>query len=315
MGRVCIGACRATGRASGFVLGLLHIVVAVVVSAGSTVIAAPDTTDSDVILTGSLRLFIGHLNVDSYPDTVYGVADRGARALPVSIAWGIGPATKQGSSKNHRTEIRYPKWATLGGSVAIQRLNSDDTLSDLCIYLWGTYKQGAKTRDTMRVLAIFGQSNLDRVPEIRLKNIDGFQTEPFIAMDLRADSEFVKPAVRDMSGKRSYELKQIRLGEKIDTSRTKPPVAPPAPSYTVRVYPNPTAQTAHVEASVLPSGEYHVTVMSVNGRVVHEQSVSVSLSGELFRLLDLGSLSSGYYIVRLYSDQKMIGSYPIVIAR
>ncbi len=280
-----------------------------------TAIAAPDSGNDDITLTGSLRLFVGHLNFDSYPDTVYGAADRGARALPVSIAWGAGPSTKQSPSKNNRTEIRYPKWSTLGGSLAIQRLNSDDTFSDLCIYLWGTYKQGAKSRDTMRVLAIFGQSNLDRVPEIRLKNIDGFQTEPFIAMDLRADSEFVKPAVRDMSGKRSYELKQIRLGEKVDTSRTKLPVFPPAPLYSVRVYPNPIAQIASVEASVLPLGEYHVTVMSVNGRIAHEQQVSVNLSGELFRLLDLRALSNGYYIVRIYSDQRVIGSYPITITR
>ena len=116
-------------------------------------------------------------------------------------------------------------------------------------------------------------------------------------------------------GRRSFLLPTISLAMQADT--VKPPsIRPPEiRDYTVRIYPNPTIQTAQVEASIVPEGEYKVVVVAVNGRVALNQEVSVGASGELLRTLDLHSLPSGYYVVRLYSQQKMLGAYPIVITK
>jgi len=286
-------------------------------------------------------LVVANLNFDCYPDSVFGVRNGALRYLPTHIAWGRfdplraercpqdSQTTRSAEPKLYaRTDFVYPDWLSVGGSVALQNLNEDDSLTDVCLYLWGKYRTGNQTRDTMLVLAIFGQTDLQSQKRIELSTIGVFQSEPYYAMQLRAGEEFVKPGIRDLSRVKSYELPRVKVKVRRekgkDTTATdtvsvrdSTVIAPEGRSgdYVVKVYPNPTPERAQVEARSLPAGEYRVEVISVNGRRVYGGEVSVGEGGELFESLDLGGVSSGYYVVRLYTGTRLVGTYPIMIVR
>jgi hypothetical protein len=83
----------------------------------------------------------------------------------------------------------------------------------------------------------------------------------------------------------------------------------------VRIYPNPAIYATNVEISSLPSGDYHVEIVSSNGQILRQQDVSVDATGDIVSALDLKALSSGYYVIRLFNAHKVYGTYPILIVR
>ena len=309
--------------------------------------AKPDPV-ADSVMPATHILAIGHFNDDSRPDTLFGGFDSHMNIRPAFIAW--GDSSKKGGERKERTEFRYPAWIGLTGSSAIQRINRDDGLDDICFYLRGqcrtqdvrqdatdrdTDADGANDRstslrDTMRAVVIFGQRDLDKVRVIHIDHIAGFQTRPFFALDLWNQEKLVEPKGRDLSGRKSYELAEILLedGRARGESEEQPGMLQPvasmaavetgaviAPDYHVNIYPNPVPRTASVQASTLPEGEYQVDVISVGGSIVHQQHVSVGTDGGLLRLLDLDEVSGGYYLVRIASQNIAVGSYPIIITR
>ncbi len=324
-----IGSARATGDSS---------------RTGTT---APDVK-ADTVMPATHILAVGHFNDDSRPDTLFGGFDSHMNIRPAFIAW--GDSSKKGGERKERTEFRYPAWIGLTGSSAIQRINRDDGLDDICFYLRGEYRtpdvrqdvtdrdtddggadgRSTSLRDTMRAVVIFGQRDLDKVRVIHIDHITGFQAHPFFALDLWNQEKLVEPKGRDLSGRKSYELAEILLedGRARRESEEQPGMLQPvasmaavetgaviAPDYHVSIYPNPVPRTASVQASTLPEGEYQVDVISVGGSIVHQQHVSVGTDGGLLRLLDLDELSGGYYLVRIASQNIVVGSYPIIITR
>ncbi len=336
---------------------LVALVVVVLLAAGSigsaqaagdssrTEATTPDAK-ADTVMPATHILAVGHFNGDSRPDTLFGGFDSHMNIRPAFIAW--GDSSKKGGERKERTEFRYPKWISLTGSSAIQRINRDDGLDDICFYLRGECRtqdvrqdatdrdadgadgRSTSLRDTMRAVVIFGQKDLDKVRVIHIDHIAGFQTRPFFALDLWNQEKLVEPKGRDLSGRKSYELAEILLedGRARRESEEQPGMLQPvasmaavetgaviAPDYHVSIYPNPVPRTASLQASTLPEGEYQVDVISVGGSIVHQQHVSVGTDGGLLRLLDLDELPGGYYLVRIASQNIVVGSYPIIITR
>ena len=338
---------------------LVALIVVVLLTAGSIgsaravgdssrVEAVKPDIKVDTVMPATHILAIGRFNDDSRPDTLFGGFDSHMNIRPAFIAW--GDSSKKGGERTERTEFRYPAWSELTGSSAIQRINRDDQLDDICFYLRGQCRlrevgqegdgrdtdarsaDGRTTslRDTMRAVVIFGQKDLDKVRVIDIDDITGFQIHPFFALDLWNQEKLVEPKGRDLSGRKSYELTEILLEEERarKEAEVQPGILQPVgntapveiatvvvPDYHVSVYPNPVPGIASVEASTLPQGEYQVSVVSVGGSIVHRQEVSVGPDGGLLRLLDLDDLPGGYYLVRIDSRNIVVGSYPIIITR
>lgn len=276
-------------------------------------------------------LFIGHLNADCIPDTVKG-RSTGLRAyLPDVVVWGKPainndcPDTVQGGHIPGTpfvplTPIVYSGWDELEGSVAFQRYNQNDSLDDMIFYLWGKYQDGqGQWRDTARAVVIFGQKDLDLQHLIIVQNITAvFQSSPFFAMDLRLQHELVDPDERDLTGEISYELLPADIQVVApDTGNPPHPIMQPSDTVLtdVRIYPNPTELWARMQAQPLAPGEYTVSIMAVNGEEYHKQIVQIGESGQLEREFDLRTLPSGYYVVRLHTKGRFVGSYPITIVR
>lgn len=276
-------------------------------------------------------LFTGHLNWDCYQDTVYGKRVGQRAWLPDKIIWGktdihhAQPCDSDTTYGGHPpgaprfsvTDFVYPTWQE-GGSVSFEQYNTNDSLTDMLLFLWGTASTSSTVQDTGRALVLYGQLALDTVKTIYVGNIDSaMQTTPFFASDLDIDEELVNPAVRDMGNIRSYEL----LRQNFPVHSSGPPHLPITPGETlaeqasVTVYPNPAELWAHLQSEPLDAGEYTITVMAVNGREYHRQSVHLLATQQVERELDLSGLPSGYYMVRLHRDGRMISSYPIVIVR
>ena len=86
-------------------------------------------------------------------------------------------------------------------------------------------------------------------------------------------------------------------------------------SGSVRLRPNPAGYSVRLESRSIPSGSYEVEIATVGGSVVDTRRVTVRDSGQLQEVLDLESLSSGYYVVRLRSAGGWVGAVPLIIVR
>ncbi len=302
-----------------------------------------------------------HLNFDCWPDTV--LAERTARGgvLPRAIVWGHpkpGGGSGQGGSgidtsclgpippalRKPFTLFTYPAWAqpgsvasggsaASGGSVAFGGFNGD-SLTDIFFYLRGRVQSGSAGRwhDTVRRMVVFGQHALDTLSTINLADVPAFQFAPFFAMNLSEGVHLSERATRDLSGAPSYILHPVSLqvnapnvgAPNVPATHERAPMVGMPMAGIVRVYPNPAATAAGVEAVRLEAGEYTVEVVATNGRVELRRRVSVAASGTLLETLDVSGLASGYYVVRVTRDGAasgaatsggaVTGTYPIVVA-
>jgi len=207
-------------------------------------------------------------------------------------------------------------WRVRGGSVAFQRLNGD-TLPDIILHLRGVVIERGDgraliERDSLRSLALFAQRGLDSLPLIAVTGIGRFQSTPFFAMDLSVGEELKDPARRDLSGRTSFILEPVDLVlDEADTTGGMP--APPTagldgaatpPRAALRVHPNPAGDAVTIEASGLADGIYHLRLVAADGtehlrRELHAQSRGGHMGGTLHATLDVKSLPSGYYVLRI----------------
>lgn len=273
-------------------------------------------------------LHIGRLNTDCLPDTVMGIMDRRFHHIPAVIRWGkindslpapqcpdtLSLDSIQQLRRVPMTMLYYPQWEKLTASVSATMLNNDQ-YEDLVITVRGKVDTGIHRRDTMRMLVIFGQLGIDTLSSVQLDSLLPMQSTPFFAMELLFGTHLVEPEYREIGTMVSHALTPITVQVVQDSTPPPPPIIPPPLLVDIRILPNPTFGTAQVEASPLPEGEYVVQVISVNGTEVHRQQVTVGASQDMLRTLRLQNLPSGWYIVRLYSNNQRIGEYPIVISR
>ena len=273
-------------------------------------------------------LFVGHLNTDCYPDTVRGREVDTRSYLPDVIVWGKpveghpAPCDRDSSQGGHPqgtrifpvTPIMYPDWPELRGSVAFEQYNTNDNITDVILYLWG--KSPLTGKDTSRALVLYGQLALDTLPMLMIGEIaPTLQTAPFFAMDLVLGRQFVDPAVRDIGGEVSYELPRVHFVMQEEKPVKMTAQGEPEVTATVTAYPNPAELWTRLESSPLEEGEYTITVLAVNGRVYHTQTLQVLPKGRIDRELNLNDLPSGYYVVQLHRESRFISSHPIVIVR
>lgn len=277
----------------------------------------------------SAVLSIGHYNLDCIADTLVGKATGLRTYLPDVIIWGQPDSTSscldtiQGGHDpmtpiHPATQLVYTGWDSITGSVAFQRYNINDDRDDILLFLWGTYTDSAGTHDTARALVLFGQFALDTIPVIDVSAVDSaFQSAPFFAMDLDIGQEFLDPDERDLSGVTSYVLAMPDVVV-VPPDTGGGPHHLPGPggvAATVNVSPNPTEFRALLEAQPLAPGTYTISVIAVNGKQYHTQTVVLRETGHLERELDLSALPGGYYVVRIHDKGQFLASYPIVVVR
>jgi hypothetical protein len=279
--------------------------------------AFPDTTGEEL-------LYVGRIDPDCHPDSVFGNTDADGNVLPSRIVWtgydttlvslcppdSLHPAHYP---KYPETTIEYPSWPRFSGAVAIQQVNPGDSLADLIFYLRGGVADSTNPYDSLRALVLYGGNGIDTVPSINLATIGTVQVAPFVAVELRTDAELVEPAYRDLSRQLSYILLPV----------DPPPGAPPVvehpagvdAGWSVRVYPNPAHGSTQIEGRPVPEGDYRAEVVAVDGRTVAQQEITVGGTGDLFGTLDLKSLPSSLYVIRIYNADRLVGLFPIVTTR
>jgi hypothetical protein len=274
-------------------------------------------------------LFTGHLNNDCVADTIKGRSAGLHEYVPETIVWGKPvpnqdcPDAVQGGHAPGTffvpmTKFLFPGWNELHVSVSLLKYNRNDNLDDLLLYVWGQYRDAqGQWRDTARALVVFGQNDLDLQPALSVQHITaGFQSSPFFAMDVRVGRELVEPQERDVTGGISYELLPADVQIVPDKPAPPHPIATPdSVVTTVSVSPNPADLFAKLQAEPLEPGEYDISILAVNGSVYHTQTVQIGQGKSLEHELDLSSLPSGYYVVRLHTSNHYIGSYSIVIVK
>ncbi len=282
-----------------------------------------DTVDAVIV---ERVLFIGHLNFDCIEDTVFSGTSKGLAYAPAAIGWGRPDHRTKGcsgdpgpfhpgnpaSTNGVRTQIRYPHWEKLHCTAAFQEVNGD-TLPDIIFFLRGKVKTDAGDRDTARAIVLFGQRNLDTITTISLDQVGAFEYARFFALDLRPGRDIIEPELRDISGIPSHEILAVAMDVNADSSITPQLWQENGRTLDVRVHPNPAAGLARIEGRLIPAGEYGVDIVAVNGELQRQQNVTVTASGDLFRMLDLRLLASGYYVVRLHQHGTLRATYPIII--
>ncbi len=72
-----------------------------------------------------------------------------------------------------------------------------------------------------------------------------------------------------------------------------------------RIYPNPISEYAQVELNLASAGDVHIQVLSLTGKVVHNERLA-SPTGKSVHTLNLNQLSSGVYLVRITAGDKTL---------
>ncbi len=296
---------------------------------------AQSVQGDDITKRREILLGVAHLNFDCYADSVIGILNDESIYVPRFIRWGAprpGDRNEKSDStsfclghipkgkKKRQTPITYPAgWRNASASVAFEHLNAD-TLVDLVIHMRGEEEDGkGRWRRVRHPMVIFGQHGLDTLNDVNLGRMEGFQIEPFFAMELREGADMVEPATRDLSGQTSWILNPPKLD---------PPGVPAAPAPAplasiptkgegvIRIYPNPAASSALLSASEIVPGTYTVEVLGLNGWVHLRAETRVEPGANLFQTLDVSALPSGYYVVRLTHQGESQGTtHPIIITR
>lgn len=143
---------------------------------------------------------------------------------------------------------------------------------------------------------------------------------PFFAMELHVGAELTEPAVRDASGRTSYLLMPVMI--QLPGPPPKTELAEVTP-WQVQIAPNPAHTSTEMTGRLVPAGDYLVEVVSVAGSLELREDVSVAESGDLFKVINLDGLASGYYIIVLYTrpgstsgaEGPLFGKFPIIITR
>jgi hypothetical protein len=195
--------------------------------------------------------------------------------------------------------------------VAVDSSNQD-TVQDLTLFLYGQVGDTANPIDTARAFTIFGQNSLDSVGVINLELMGTIQYTPYFAVELLPNQYLVDREPRDPSGDESYRL--LPINQPIPKPVEKSPPAMQN-AWSVRLYPNPAVYSTNLEIMSVPPGEYHVEIVASSGIIEHRQELTVGGSGELLRALDLQALPSGYYVVRVFSSERLYGAYPILVTK
>ncbi len=245
---------------------------------------------------------VAHFNSDSVADTLVGTRGAGGCFLPHSIRWG-----DTGSLVVPQTTFSYPSWTVLSGSGSTSAINAD-TLQDILLFIKG--RAGSPLHDTSRVLIIGGGASLHLQSTVNIASLPASQSSPFYSSDLADGSGFTRSGIVDPTGHQSWKFALSFPPQPIATHVRE------VPGWTVRLYPNPTnGVETQLAGQNVPAGRYTVSVYSLQGSPLLEQSIDVDNSGEFLRTLDLHTLASGTYTVRLAGTHADVFTYSLVLIR
>lgn len=282
-----------------------------------------------IIINRPIVIYIGNLNFDRYPDTVLGKQWQQFSYMPTVIRWGQKHDTitvaidsfhyVPDSLKVPQSEIKYPVWGNMKGNISFEKINKD-TIMDMMLAFTGVSLDTVPQK-YKRILAVFGQDYLDTMHIIDISGIDSFQVHPFIALNLLPGQQLISPGQRDISKGTSYILPRLNFPVRDTSGDSTAMHSTPGSlvsgvaekSHSFRVYPNPAAYFITVEAVTLPQGTYFIEINNSAGLLVSKQEVQVPSNGELLRRLDLRSIATGYYLLKIRTNEKMLGAYQILV--
>lgn len=291
-----------------------------------------ERVNDSIILNRQIVIYIGKLNFDTYPDTVIGKRWQQFMYMPTVIRWGIKNDTLPpeidsahyvpDSLKVFESEIKYPVWKDIRGNITFDNINKD-SVQDLLFAISGISYDTVNPVSYKRIIAVFGQDYLDTMHVIDISTIDSFQIHPFIALNLQPGNQLISPDRRDVSKGTSYILPRINLPVRDTTSTDSTTInnggsgelisGVEENNYRLRVYPNPAAYFITIEALKLLEGIYFVEITNSAGHLVNKQKVEVQSNGELLQKLDLRSIATGYYMIKLHTNQSLLGVYQILV--
>jgi hypothetical protein len=259
-------------------------------------------------------LFVGNINADAAADTIFGRLTTSAQYRPTRIAWGDptkSSSTDRVSESRHgrSTRFLYPDWAASGASISISDMNAD-SLADMVLYLWGTDRDDRASTRSISVI-LFGSPGADTVGSIDLASPNTVRPGALVPVPLAARGFLVDPAVRDHTGIASF----VRLPVAVPSNELPLPETPGTVSgaATVTLYPNPASGKVKIVAAGLRAGGCTITTMDLEGKTIRTIPGDISRDGRLALTLDLESLPSGYYIVRIDDSRQTIKSLPLLV--
>ncbi len=285
------------------------LITVIMLVCGSAIMYAADTT---------IVLKVFHFDGDCLPDTLVGIRMQSGRKVhitPTSIKWGWGYCTIEEngirrevpSTGFRETALRFPQWNKLSILCFHDNL-SNDKVQDLVFNIRGKRDE---TADTGRFIVIFGQAVLKQIPVIDIALIDTNSSIPFITRELRKGENLSNPQKHDLSGGTMWAINPfditIKATDEQFTKRTESDF---------RIVPNPASTYTEIESlKNVPAGMYEIELYDGNARRLIRKSITLAQAGDVRSRLDLHTLSSGYYTVRVFSGGQEVADLLFMIIR
>lgn len=255
-------------------------------------------------------LYVGHFNPDAVKDTIVGVAGMDKKYVPAFIVWGNDVNDRQipDSLKVSCSQLQFPSWNDISIQTSIDKLNGD-TLCDFMFFMWGKVPVDTVLVRKTKVVAVFGMPGMNTLPVIDVSLIDTILTEPFVGMSLTMGRHFTEPAYRDFSGVPSYRFnKNFDIGQIPIKNLVEEPQKPQ-----VKLYPNPAVYYTNLELNNIKPGKYSFQIIGSAGNLLDNQELTVEKTNSLSNIINLDNYASGVYYIRIVSQTKLIGTYPVVV--
>lgn len=246
---------------------------------------------------------ISDINSDTNLDTIYLESINGNLGLD-KIHWGGSGYTK----------FAYPETFYQRNFFWNFDINKDG-IKDLIILSSGKIDT-VDYKDTSYLKVVYGQVGLETIDTVRIGDIDSVQFTPFVASSMYPGLGLSQGQIQSLSEFPVFELYFNNL-DVTDSTVSMKKIFNEEDLLIARfnIYPNPAYYYTNLEMIDMQSGNYEIEIRKLSSELISRFSITTETTSSLIKYLDLKDYATGTYLVQIYSGNRILYSYKLIVIK
>lgn len=247
---------------------------------------------------------ISDLNSDTHLDTIYLKSKNGNLGLD-KINWG---------SSSYTTHFQYPEMFYQRDFFWNIDINKDG-IKDLVVLSSGKIDT-VDYKDTAYLKIVYGQSGFETIDTIKIEEIDSLQFTPYVASTIYPDLGISQGKIQSLSEFPVFELYFNNL-DVTDSTVSMKQIFEEEPMLIARfnIYPNPAYYYTNIEMIDIQPGNYSIEIRKLSSEVINKFSITTQTKSNITKYLDLKDYATGTYLVQIYSENRLLLSYKLIVIK